>query len=313
MNRIGKTDRQSMQYNKWNNSLSAPILIHLELTEKCPLNCPQCYCDLSKGRDLDLQRVFDVLEEAARIRVRCIALSGGEPLVYPHLLAVVRKINSLKMTGAIATSGVGLTDDRIGQLSEAGLNLYYVSLNGSRKEIADMSRGKYEEAIKAIELLVGKGIICRLNWVARHDNINDFSDMIKLGKDLGVNGIDILLQKFNYNFEMTSPMTSEDTLKLVETIKTEREEGKKDDSFLKVEGCYSDLKKIIRDRVDSEFQMGCSAGRSLMAVNVEGDFLPCRHLNFPESKLSILDYWQESVVLKKLRKSKSKKNPPCTG
>ena len=82
-----------------------PLLMNLELTTRCPLRCPQCYCDLNKGKDLDIEQAMYWLEEAAGCQIQTINLSGGETMVYPHLTALIEKCHALGMESNIAVSG----------------------------------------------------------------------------------------------------------------------------------------------------------------------------------------------------------------
>lgn len=101
----------------------APTLIHIELTTRCPLRCPQCYAHQEEGMDFDKTLLFRFLEEAATLKVIHIALSGGEPLLYPHLTETIAYIRNLGMRSTMATSGLGLTPRNLRELMQAGTEL----------------------------------------------------------------------------------------------------------------------------------------------------------------------------------------------
>lgn len=50
-----------------------------------------------------------------------------------------------------------------------------------------------------------------------------------------------------------------------------------------------------------------------MSVNVDGLFTPCRHLDFPESYPTIMEYWRNSPVLAQLREAYDKPEGLCAG
>ena len=54
------------QKNNEYRAFDAPVLMNLELTNRCPLHCPQCYCELNTGKDLDLEQALYWLDEAAK-------------------------------------------------------------------------------------------------------------------------------------------------------------------------------------------------------------------------------------------------------
>jgi hypothetical protein len=67
-------------------AFDTPLLMNLELTTRCPFRCPQCYCSLEGGKDLAYDKALYWIREAAKNKMQTVNLSGGETLVYPHLL-----------------------------------------------------------------------------------------------------------------------------------------------------------------------------------------------------------------------------------
>jgi pyrroloquinoline quinone biosynthesis protein E len=286
-------------------SLGSPELIHIELTTRCPLRCPQCYCNLTNGKDIDLLILYKLLEEAARIGVSHIALSGGEPLVYPYLEDVVKKIDDLGMYSGMSTSGHGLTDDGIKKLKAAGLKEIFVSINGSTKEIHHKSRDGYKEGINALKLLKKNSLKYNVNWVARKDNVKDFPKLVELCKSYGVKGIYILVLKPDSQYQSENFLSRDDFLNLAEYV----DKYDDPDCFLHVEPCYSYLHAYLNR--DNQKNIGCNAGRRMMAIDVEANMMPCRHMFYPEKFNSINEYWHQSEILKKLRTIEENIKEPC--
>ena len=79
--------------------------INLELTTKCPLRCPQCYCTLEGGKDLSRETALRVIREAAELGAKHAELSGGETLCYPWLLDLVAEARKNGIVPNIAISG----------------------------------------------------------------------------------------------------------------------------------------------------------------------------------------------------------------
>lgn len=286
-------------------SLRSPELIHVELTTRCPLRCPQCYCDLTNGNDIDLDILYKFLEEAAMLKVSHIALSGGEPLVYPYLEDVIKKVDSLGMYCGMATSGHGLIYDDLKKLQEAGLKEIFVSINGSTKEIHHKSRDGYEEGINLLKLLKETSLKYSVNWVARKDNIKDLPKVVELCKSYSVKDIYILVLKPDSQYQSKNFLSGEDFLNLAEYISTYDDS----DCSINVEACYSYLHAYLNK--DNQKNIGCNAGRRMMAIDVEGNMMPCRHMFYPERYNGIKEYWLHSEILKKLRTTEENINDPC--
>ena len=288
-------------------SYRVPKLIHFEVTSRCLLRCPQCYNYLSPKQDLQLETIYSYLEEAAEWGVFYIALSGGEPLLYPHLTEVVKRIKELGMKSMIATSGLGLAEQRLNELANAGLGWVWISLNGSTDQVHSLSRDGYQEGIQALELLKQTSMIYGINWVARRDNAQDFPAMVALAHQYGVKAINILRLKPDAGSYIKNYLTDGEFTGLADYVKTYSD----DQVAIWVETCFSALRTYTFGDKSSGIEAGCSAGRDSIAVDVEGKLRPCRHLKYPESYTSLKDYWLESERLYQLRTTEENVAEPC--
>lgn len=288
-------------------SYRGPKLIHLELTSRCPLHCPQCYNYLAPKKDLPLETVYAYLQEAAGIGVFHIALSGGEPLLYPHLNKVVNRIKELGMKSTIATSGLGLTAKRLAEFAQASMGWIWISLNGSTDAVHSLSRDGYREAILALEKLKYSSLLYGINWVARRDNVNDFPALVALARKYKVQAINILRLKPDAGNHVENYLESREFIKLGDYLK-----GYCDEQLtISVESCFSPLRSYQYGDSLKGIEAGCAAGRSMMAVDVEGKLRPCRHLQYPESCSSIKEYWIASKILNQLRLTEEHVTEPC--
>lgn len=294
------------------HAMHVPEIMNIELTTRCPLRCPQCYCDLHQGKDIDKETAFKYIEQAAHLKIPFINLSGGETLAYPYLTDLVASINAKGLSSAIAISGWGFDADKLEELKSAGVDEIYVSLNGSSREVNSQSRDGYEMAINALSLLQADGQLnYYINWVARNDNVDDFPRLVKLAQDFGVKGIVILESKPDASYLLQATLSKDNFLMLANYLKKHDQQ----EICIAVEPCYSPLRAYINDYYllnrNIGFDKGCGAGRNSMAVDVDGNLIPCRHLLYPERFASIEEYWWNSEVLKKLRSFEDKKEEPC--
>ncbi|WP_292144356.1 radical SAM protein [Butyrivibrio sp.] len=130
-----------------------PWQMNLELTTQCPLRCPQCYVHLNQGTHMSLDTALYWIRDAADAGVEQINLSGGETLCYPFLEELIAEGKSLKLSSAIALSGIYAGKETLEKLIAAGVNDIFISLNVSTEEINAKTRDGYELAIKALETL----------------------------------------------------------------------------------------------------------------------------------------------------------------
>jgi pyrroloquinoline quinone biosynthesis protein E len=293
-------------------SMHTPEIMNIELTTRCPLRCPQCYCDLHQGKDIKKEVALKYIEQAAKLKIPFINLSGGETLVYPHLMELLKYISIRGLSSAIAISGWGFDSAKLAEIKNAGINEIYVSLNGSTEEINAKSRDGYDKAINALQLLQDdQQVDYYINWVARNDNVGDFPNLVLLAQRYGVKGIVILEQKPDASYVMQATLSKDNFGMLAAYLKQHDQQQ----VCITVEPCFSPLRAYINNYYllnrNIGVNKGCGAGRNSMAVDVDGNLIPCRHLLYPEKYDSIEDYWWHSEVLNQLRSFEDHQQEPC--
>jgi pyrroloquinoline quinone biosynthesis protein E len=174
-----------------------PMGMLLELTHRCPLQCPYC------SNPLKLERVADelptdtwiaVLEQAAALGVLQVHFSGGEPMARRDLPALVRRAAELGLYGNLITSAVNLDEAALGVLVDAGLDHVQISFQDVEEANADRVahyEGAFARKRAAAELVRAVGLPLTLNFVVYRHNIARVPQMIALGEALGAARIEI--------------------------------------------------------------------------------------------------------------------------
>ena len=290
-----------------------PVLMNLELTTRCPLRCPQCYCELTGGKDLDLDTALYYIEEAAACHVQVVNLSGGETLCYPHLTQLVERCHELGMKPNIAVSGYGINKEKLEELIRAGVHNICVSLNGSTEEINRRTRDGYELAVGTLSLLKELDFPNTvINWVMHNNNADDFPQLVRLAEQYKVSEIAVMVFKPDASHQLLSVPTWEQMKKVAAFIKEY-----KGTVIIEAEECFSQMRALLGERFlinkNTGVSRGCGAGRDGISIDVDGRITPCRHLEYAENNLSIRDYWENSPVVQELRRAEDKMDEPCTG
>jgi pyrroloquinoline quinone biosynthesis protein E len=267
---------------------------------------------LNQGKDIKKEIALKYIDQAGDLKIPFINLSGGETLVYPYLTELLERISIRGLSSAISISGWGFDPVRLMELKRAGVDEIYVSLNGSTREINELSRDGYEMAVNALNLLkADRQVNYYINWVARNDNAEDFPHLVSLAEELGVKSIVILESKPDAGYALQSTLSPENFLRLANYLKKHDQQK----IPIQVEPCFSPLRAYINNYYfwnrNTGANKGCGAGRNAMAVDVDGNLIPCRHLLYSESFESIADYWWNSEVLDKLRQFEDYREEPC--
>ncbi|MBO6159499.1 MAG: radical SAM protein [Firmicutes bacterium] len=286
--------------------------MNIELTTACPLHCPQCYCTLEGGKHIPLETAKKMLAEAASLGVQHVELSGGETLCYPHLVELVAYARSLDIAPSIAISGWHFDARVLQELVDAGIDMICLSLNGPTQVLNAPTRDGYDYSIQALKILQENHYPdTYINWVMHRDLVEYLPDMIALAESYDASGFLIIEPKPTAAHELNTSPTAEQMLYVADFVKKYR--GSLD---INVQHCFSPLAALVGEnklwgnRNRGPYK-GCTAGIVSLSVNVDGQFSPCRHLDYFESWDSIQEYWEKSPVLKQIRDLGETKTGPC--
>lgn len=286
--------------------------MNLELTTACPLNCPQCYCNLDTGKHIDLAFAQKRIEEGLALGMRVLNMSGGETMCYPHLYDLVAFASKRGLEVNIAISGAFFDQTAFARLINAGIDSISVSLNGSTEEINSYSRDGYYMAIQALEILKRNHYTNTiLNWVMHSTNADDFPNLIQLAEKYNVSVIDVIGFKPDSENQLKTLPTLEQISRVSKLIKEYSGDIK-----IQIESCYSNMLAYhyntkLLGNLNFGPKKGCLAGRLGVSVNIDGQYTPCRHIDYAEEFETLEDYWNNSKMLAKLRSVEQDCREPC--
>jgi pyrroloquinoline quinone biosynthesis protein E len=189
-----------------------PYALLAEITYRCPLHCPYCSnpvtaslreAPTSQGGgysngELTTEEWKHVIREATALGVLQIGFSGGEPVARRDLPELVRSAHEAKLYTNLITSGVGLDDDRVRALHDAGLDSVQLSFQSDLSDLSDEIAGARAQQRK---LDVGAkiraaGIPLSLNFVIHRRNIDRLLQMIELTEALGAERVELANAQF---------------------------------------------------------------------------------------------------------------------
>ncbi|MBX9692486.1 MAG: radical SAM protein, partial [Cyanobacteria bacterium] len=167
------------------NKIDPPYALLAELTHACPLRC--LYCSNPPGLsspsdEIDCQTWCNVFDQAAKMGVHQIHLSGGEPLAKTGLETMVRQCRDLDLYTNLITSGIGLDEIKLERLERAGLDSVQLSLQSSDPETSSIIAGRdYQEKKLQTATLVGASkLALTLNCVLHRLNIDSLDSIVEL-------------------------------------------------------------------------------------------------------------------------------------
>jgi PqqA peptide cyclase len=179
-----------------NNNAHKPRWLLAELTYACPLQCPYCSNPVDYSQyptELSTEDWKRVLTEARKMGAVQLGLSGGEPLARTDLTEIVRHARGLGYYSNLITSGYGLTEARIIELKEAGLDHIQVSIQASTQELNDHIAGtkSYSHKQDVARLVKKHGYPMVLCVVIHRQNIHQMADILEMASELGADYLEL--------------------------------------------------------------------------------------------------------------------------
>lgn len=164
-----------------------PISVCWLVTAKCNYNCPFCFKQSSK-RELYFNEAVKILGKLAKANVKKISFSGGEPLLWPGIVNLIKKAKSLGIITMLITNGSFLTKEKTRSL-EGKLDWLTLPLDGSNEEVQQLvgrPKGHFTRVIKFLEFLQKNKIKLKVNTVACKKNLDDIKNIAKIVKKYNV-------------------------------------------------------------------------------------------------------------------------------
>ncbi|WP_216215540.1 radical SAM protein [Amycolatopsis aidingensis] len=173
----------------------------------CNLSCRECwlYGDSSsentwleevKKEHISLDMWNGIVDElVAHAPNPSISMMGGEPLMHPQVLELVRQAKTRAPESQLDMSTNGTLLPRVAEgLVDGGIDIVYVSLDGPTAEINNPIRGRksFERVVAGIEALqeatrkAGHGPRIALNFTLTGMNYTSLPGMVRLAEELGV-------------------------------------------------------------------------------------------------------------------------------
>ena len=284
-----------------------PLALIAEVTHRCPLHCVYCSNPLqlvAAKAELSTREWVRVFQEASCLGVLHLHLTGGEPAARVDLNDLIAGGHQAGLYTNLITSGIGLSEARLAELVEAGLDHIQLSFQDSRDEPARWIAGAKGHANKA--LLAQKirqfRIAFTVNLVVHRQNLDHIQEMIEFIEQLQPERVEIAHAQYygwalrNRDTLLPTPQQLENCMRAVEAAQ---------------------LRLAGRVRIDcvvpdyyARYPKACMGGwgRRLMLIDPSGQALPCHaagvipDMQFANIRQHPLEWiWRESAAFQRFR------------
>ena len=297
-----------------------PYALLAEISYRCPLHCPYCsnpvgaslreaprhpqVVGYSNG-ELTTDEWKRVIREAAALGVLQIGFSGGEPLVRPDLAELIGAARGANLYTNLITSGIGLDDERVHLLRDAGLDSVQLSFQSDESSLSDEIAGAraHQHKLDVAEKIRSAGIPLSLNFVIHRHNIDRLPQMIELTETLGAERVELANAQF-YGWAFLNRAA---LLPTREQVARAREIATAAKTRL---AGRIDIFYVLPDYYETRPKPCLNGwGQRYLTINPIGDALPCPtassaipDLRFENVRARALDWiWRESESFNRFR------------
>lgn len=174
------------------DEFNAPLFLPWQLNSACNLRCLHC-CEQageSMTDEMTKEQALDFCRQAVELNIPYMALSGGEPMVCPHIFDICEYIRSNNISLKIETNGEYIDEQSAKRLADLKLRSVQVSLDGASAQTHQQLRvgGDWDKAVNACKLLVKHSVKAEIVFVPVKFNIHETAEVVDLAYSLGVYG-----------------------------------------------------------------------------------------------------------------------------
>lgn len=278
-----------------------------ELTYKCPLQCPYCSnpLDFALHKDeLTTQQWKDVFKQARELGAVQLGFSGGEPLVRQDLEELIEYAHGLGYFTNLITSAMSLTEERMKNFKEIGLDNIQVSFQAGQEDVNNYLAGTdvFQHKVAMAKLVKKYDFSLVFNIVITRYNIDDIEHILQMSMDLDADYVELANTQY-YGFALANRSKLMPTREQVEkaeaitNVYQEKYKGKKQIYFV-VPDYFETRPKACMD----------GWGKVFLTVTPTGVALPChsarviKELEFPNVLQHDIDWiWNQSPAFNHFR------------
>lgn len=164
-----------------------PLTVTLQINRNCNLNCVYC-SEYEQLETLSYDNAIEILDKLKG--VKRIIISGGEPLLHPDLIPILKACRERFEVVALATNAVLMTAEISNQIVKY-VDYFDVTIDGPRK-IHNNIRGKFDDIIKGIINLKNAGGAFSVVTVLFEQNKNVIDYILLISDTLGAEKLKVL-------------------------------------------------------------------------------------------------------------------------
>ena len=292
-----------------------PLWLCLELTYRCPLQCPWCNNPLdfeAYRNELTTEEWKRVLREGRALGSLQLGFTGGEPMLRNDIVELVQEADDLGYYTNLITSGMGLTEKKLAAMKEAGLKQIQLSIQSCDREVTDRLVGAraHDTKMEVARLIKAYEFPMVLNIPVVRQNIDNIDAYLEMAEELGVDYLEFANVQY-YNWAMVNREEFLPTREQIEraeasVIAARERPGNNVTIYFVIPDYYADRPKACMN----------GWGAIHFTIAPDGTGLPCQEarvikgMEFPSVRDHSMEWiWHESPAFNRFRGDDWMKEP----
>lgn len=277
--------------------------LQLDITQACTERCRHCYVPEYNPLFLPYEKICEVLDDFRAMGGLHISLSGGECMLHPDFIRIVRAIRELDCTVACLSNLTVMSDEILAALVEADATVQ-VSLYSMEPEIHDevtRRKGSWRETMGAIVRLREADIPVRISCPCLRINYKGYPAVLAFAKSLKMSAQTdfIIMGKSDCDTSnLCNRLTLPETSELLEDVIL-RSVPMNSEYFNPAK------KEHLLDDATWARQKACGACVNSLCLNASGEYYPCPGFaGFPLGscyQMRLKEVWLKSPVTQRIR------------
>jgi len=275
--------------------------------------CDHCYRDASAKFEDELNTAEGkaLLDEIAKAGFKIMIFSGGEPLMRPDIVELVKHATSLGLKPVFGTNGTLITTELAQELKDAGTMGVGISLDSLDPKKHDEFRrfpGAWEGAVRGMKNCKAVGLPFQIHTTVMDWNYDEALKITDFAVELGAvaHHFFFLVPTGRAVSIEAESLQAEQYEALLTAIMKKQQEV---DIELKPT-CAPQFMRIAKEMgMDLRFGRGCLAGTHYCIIGPKGLVQPCAYLNINLGNVREVPFseiWKNSPVFEELRTMKYK-------
>jgi SynChlorMet cassette radical SAM/SPASM protein ScmF len=287
--------------------------LYLYLSDQCNLSCRHCWISPEYSETathgVPLGHLKKTISEAKTIGLQSVKLTGGEPLLYRDMNALLTFLASEDIAVIIESNGTLFERRMLDALRLCQVDQVSVSLDAATKEIHDEMRGvkgSFDRTLKGLKLLSEYEFDFQIIMTLQRRNSQEIQGLISLAKELGAGSLKINhlvpCGRGERAFRNRENLSPSELMLLYQTVERERSSYGNLDVIFDLPVALRSIEDIKRRGI-----LECNI-LNILGILANGDFSICgigqtidelRMGNLYQD--SIVEIWQNHRILLDLR------------